>query len=83
MISDFLLKGLSLKRSYTCYTMDGKESIFWAKSNWDYEKFRKLFDWAKNSDNFWKSKWIAEIEHDGFYEDGTPVNPMVLNIREV
>lgn len=80
--SDFLLKGLSAPKSFTCYTMDGKETIFWAKTNMTDERYKALFNWAKNSDDFWKGKWIAEIEHEGLYEDGTPRNPIVLSVRE-
>lgn len=79
---DFLLKGLSAPKSFTCYTMDGKESIFWAKSEMPDDRYKALFNWAKNTDDFWKSKWIAEVECDGLYEDGTPKNPVVLSIRE-
>jgi len=82
MKSDFLLKGLSAPKSFTCYTMNGKESIFWAKTNMTDERYKALFNWAKNTDDFWKGKWIAEIEHDGFYEDETPKNPIVLAVRE-
>lgn len=82
MKSDFLLKGLSAPKSFTCYTMDGKESIFWAKSNMPDDRYKALFNWAKTTDDFWKSKWIAEIEHDGLYDDGTPKNPFVVSVRE-
>ena len=62
--------------------MDGKENIFWAKTNMADERYKALFNWAKSKDDFWKGKWIAEIEHDGLYEDGTPKNPVVLAVRE-
>lgn len=82
MKSDFLLKGMSAPKSFTCYTMDGRESIFWSKSNMTDDAYNALFRWAKNSDDFWKTKWIAEIEHDGVYSDGTPKNPLIIGIRE-
>ena len=82
MISEFLLRGLSAPKSFTCQTMDAKQDIFWAKTNMTDERYKALFNWAKNTDDFWKSKWIAVIEHDGLYEDGTPKNPIVLSIKE-
>lgn len=81
MITEFLLKGLSAPRSFTCRTMDSKESIFWVKSNMTFERYQALFKWAKSDDDFWKSKWVVEIEHDGFYEDGTPKNPVALEVK--
>jgi hypothetical protein len=80
---DFLLNGLSYPKSFTCYTIDGKETIFWAKSKMPNDRFNALFKCGKNTDDFWESKWIAEIEHEGLYDDGTPKNPFVIDIREV
>jgi hypothetical protein len=82
MKSDFLLKGLSAPKSFTCRTMDGKETIFWATTTMSDERYKALFKWAKGTDDFWKSKWIAEVEHDGLFEDGTPRNPVVIAVRE-
>lgn len=81
MKSDFRLTGLSAPKSFTCRTLD-KEDIFWAKTNMTDERYKVLFHWAKTSYDFWKSIWIAVIEHDGLYEDGTPINPIVTEIRE-
>lgn len=81
MKSDFLLKGLSAPKSFTCRTF-GKEDIFWAKSKMPDDRYKALFNWAKSTDGFWESKWIAEIEHEGLYSDGTPINPFVVSVRE-
>lgn len=81
MKQDFILKGLSASKSFTCYTMDGKESIFWVKSNITEDTYDRLFNIAKNSHDFWKLNWIAEIKHEGLYDDGTPKNPILVSIR--
>lgn len=81
MITEFLLTGLSAPKSFTCRTFE-KEDIFWATTNMTDERYKALFKWAKETDDFWKTKWIAEIEHDGFFSDGTPKNPIVLSVFE-
>ena len=75
--TDFRLKGLSKPKSFTCYPMNN-DNIFWAKSEMTHERFNALFDFCKDH---WKEEKIAEIKHDGLYEDGTPINPIVINIR--
>lgn len=72
----FKLKGLSKPKSFTLYTE--KDDIFWASSNMSYEKFNELFDYCKGD---WAENKLAIVEHDGFYEDRTPRNPVVLNIE--
>lgn len=81
MVSKFQLKGLSAPKSFTCSNI-GKEDTFWAKTNMSDERYKALFKWAKNTDDFWQSKWIVDVEHDGLYEDGTPINPIVISLSE-
>lgn len=81
MRSDFRLVGLSKGKSFTCSNLY-KEDIFWPKVNMPQDRFDALFKWAKATDNFWKTNWIVEIEHDGFYEDGTPKNAVAIAVRE-
>lgn len=78
MKTDFKLTGLSKPKSFTCEPLDN-ENIFWAKSNMTQEQFNALWDYCAQD---WKVKKIAVIEHDGFYKDGTPINPIVISIRE-
>ena len=59
--------------------------VFWRTyNNYLYplglEKFNELWNYCKGH---WSDRKIAEIEHDGYYEDGTPINPVVVGIREV
>lgn len=76
----FKLKGLSREKSMTCEPLEN-ENIFWPKVDMSQDRFDALFAWASTEDGFWKVGWIAEIEHDGLYDDGTPVNPIVKGIR--
>ena len=80
MKSDFSLIGLSRIKSMTCSNLY-KEDIFWPKVDIPQDRFDALFNWARSTD-FWQIKWIAEIEHKGFYEDGTPRHHIVKAIRE-
>lgn len=79
MKSDFKLTGLSRPQSFTCEPLHN-ENIFWAKNGLGLEKFNELWNYCRGH---WSDRKIAEIEHDGYYEDGTPVNPVVVGIREV
>ena len=63
----------------TCEPMNN-ENVFWPKVSISQDRFDALWNYKKNH---WDDKMIAEIEHDGFYEDGTPINPTVTAIREV
>ncbi len=78
MKSDFKLTGLSKPNSFTCESLEN-ENIFWAKSNMSQIQFNALWDYCHQN---WKIKKIAEIEHDGLYTDGTPMNPIVVRVRE-
>lgn len=62
----------------TCQPLQN-ENIFWPKVGIDRDRFEALWNYCKGN---WKDKKIAEIEHDGFYEDGTPINPVVVGVRE-
>ncbi len=75
MKTEFKLKGLSKPRSFTCHTDKG--NIFWAKSTMAFDRFDALFDFYKGE---WKEEKRVLIEHDGFREDGTPINPLVLEL---
>lgn len=77
MISEFKLVGLCKPKKATLNTQ--KEEIFWSDLKMDHETFNKLFDYCKDN---WNDQKIAIIEHDGFYKDGTPINPLVINIKE-
>ncbi len=79
MKSIFKLIGLSKPNSFTCEPLNNN-NIFWCKSGLPKETFNNLFKYADGS---WKDKKIVEIEHDGLYEDGTPINPTVVAINEV
>lgn len=82
MTSQFHLVGLSAPLSGTLELMDTDKHTFWAPFAFTKAKFKELFNWAKNDDNFWKAFWIANVEHDGLNEDGTPKNPKIISIEE-
>jgi len=69
---EYRLAGLSKPRSFTLHFLDTDRDTFWAKSEMSYERFNALWDKAK----------IAIVECDGFYEDKTPKNPMVIEVKD-
>ena len=74
MKSDFKLTGLSKPLSMTCEPLDN-ENIFWPKVGLSQDRFNALFKYRNNV-------MIAEIEHEGIYKDGTPINGVVVGVRE-
>lgn len=79
MKSDFKLVGLSKPRSATLEFLHTDAETFWAKIDMPDDRIEAL--WGYVSGN-WKEKKIAEVECDGLYKDGTPINPRVVGIRE-
>lgn len=53
--------------------------IFWPKSKISKDRFDALW---KYIDGRWKDGLIAVIEHDGFYPDGTPVFPVIIEVKQ-
>lgn len=81
MITEYELRGLSAPKKFTCYH---KGLLFWADTNMSDLKYKELFNWAKHTDDFWKKPgWMAVIEHDGYFEDGTPIKPIVIEIKDL
>ncbi len=76
--SDFRLIGLSKPNSATLQFLYSDEETFWAKCNMTPETFQAMFDYCEGN---WDELKIAEVEHDGFYDDRTPINPVVIGIR--
>lgn len=79
MISEFRLVGLSKPKSATLQLLDTDKETIWAKVDMPKDRFDALFDYCKGN---WKQNKIAKIKHDGLREDGTPINPVVLEIEE-
>jgi hypothetical protein len=77
MKANFKLKGLSKPKSMTCYTEN--EVIFWAKTTLTHERFNALFEYCEGN---WATEKIAVVEHEGLFDDGTPINPVVIEIIE-
>lgn len=73
--TNFRLVGLSKPKKATLRT--DNEMIFWAEVKMTRERFSALFDYCKGN---WSEKKVAVIEHDGFYKDGTPRNPTMIEI---
>lgn len=78
MKTDFKLIGMSRPESFTCEPLDN-QNTFWAKNGLGLEKFNELWGYCKDN---WSDNKIAEIEHDGYNEDGTPKDPVLIGIRE-
>lgn len=83
MKSDFKLVGLTLPRSATLEFLHTDKETFWAKIDMPDDRCLALFNLAKNDDTFWEEKKIAVVEHDGFYEDGTPQHPKMIEVKGI
>jgi hypothetical protein len=79
VISDFRLLGLGKNNSFTLSLLYTDKEMFWATSEMVEDRFNALFSYCKDN---WKDKKIAEVKHDGLNQDGLPINPIVVNIRE-
>lgn len=79
MKSEFRLIGLSAPKSATLHFLDTDKTTFWASVEMSDDRYKALFAYCKDN---WDVKKIAEVEHDGFYEDGTPKHPKVLAVRD-
>lgn len=77
--TDFMLIGLSRKKSMTCTPMNNEE-IFWPKVGLTQDRFDALWDYFKGNKPM---KMIAEIEHKGFHKDGTPIDGIVVSVRDL
>lgn len=75
--TEFKVSGLGRKKSITCET--DKESIFWPKVGLTQDRFDALWDYFKGNSPM---EMIAEIEHDGLYDDGTPKNATVISVYD-
>lgn len=79
MTSKFRLIGLSRPKSATLNFIDSDRTTFWAKVAMSDERFNAL--WAYCKDN-WGHPKIAIVEHDGVFNDGTPIAPVMVNVEE-
>ena len=77
--SDFKLTGLGRKKSMTCEPLNN-QNIFWPKVGLTQDRFNALWDYFKGNKPM---QMIAEIEHEGLYEDGTPINGNVVGVRDL
>jgi hypothetical protein len=78
MQKDFKIIGLSAPASFTCQC--DKEDIFWAKDGLSEGAYKKLFDWAKNDDGFWKQDIKGTIEFDSYGVNNSAINGKVISI---
>ena len=79
MKSCFKLIGLSRPQCVTCELVDS-EVTFIAKNGLSEQKFKELWNYCKDN---WGDKKVAEIEYDRLSDNGTPINPIVVNISEI
>ena len=77
--SDFKLTGLGRKKSMTCEPLNN-QNIFWPMVGLTQDRFDALWDYFKGNKPM---QMIAEIEHEGLFEDGTPKNGTVVAVRDL
>ena len=74
----FKIIGMSDPKSFTCE--DNAGSCFWAENGLPEGEYEKLFDKAKNSDNFWKQTVRGLIEFDSFGVNGSAIKGKVISV---
>lgn len=80
MISYFKLVGLSKPRSFTLETSKGITFNAPAlESSFAYQQFDELFKYCEGN---WADNKVARVAHGWFADDGTPIQPKVLEINE-
>ena len=77
--SDFRLVGLARNGEFTMELIDTDRESFHAMSNMSKETFFKLFNYCEQN---WEDRKIATVEHEGLNPSGTPINPLVIEVRE-
>lgn len=83
MKTDYRLRGLSSPRSGTLELLDSDKTTFWVPFNIPEDRYKALFNWAKEDDTFWKIAWIAEVEHESYSTIGCPIgNAQIVAVRE-
>ncbi len=55
-----------------------KEETFKALIDHNPKQKMEMFDYVKHD---WKNTKIATVKHDGFYKNGSPINPVLISIR--
>lgn len=78
MTSKFKLVGLSRKKSMTLEGVHG--DLFWPEVGLSQDRFNALWDYFSGLEI---KQMIAEVEHFGFYADGTPRRSKVVNVESI
>ena len=79
---DYRLIGLSAPKSGTLELLTTDKHTFWGVFDMADDRYKALFKWAKEDDDFWKTAWIAECWCEGVQDDGTPINAIITDIRQ-
>lgn len=78
MKTTFKLTGLSHKKSMTCEPLHNEE-IFWPKVGLTQDRFDALWNYMKDG-KF--EGMTCEIEHEGLFKDGTPIQGTVISVSD-
>jgi hypothetical protein len=78
--SEFRLVGLSRPHVATLWPIDSDEPTIWATIEMKQDRINALWKYCKDH---WAEKKIAIVRHSGFNDNGLPINPVMIGIREV
>lgn len=79
MVTNYRLVGITKPRSATLQFLDTDKITFWAKIDMPDDVINNLFEYCKGN---WGEKKIAVVKHDGLFENGTPIFPVIKEIKE-
>jgi hypothetical protein len=78
MITTFKLVQVSKSKKVKLEKINDDSVCFEANVEMNNDDFNSLFYYCKNN---WDEKKYADIEHDGFYEHGAPINAIFKGIK--
>lgn len=78
---EFILTGLSRGNRCTIQTDHTDKNWFHASTILSPDRFEALFQYFKQGENAWERKPSVTVECDGFYDDGEPINPLVIDFK--
>lgn len=78
MKTKFELIQLSKPKCVKLQPIDSDKFSFEAKVEMEQDRFDALWKYCEGN---WNEKKYAEIEHEGFYENGEPINPIFKGIK--
>ena len=80
MVTEFQFVGLSKNKRFTLYDNTKKRDVFWSFSNLADDRFNALWNYFVGGGK-WTGNEKAIIKHDGLTSQGTPITPVIIEVK--